>query len=348
VLPSLCGAQNEIYPGYKWHSLGNGIYVHAQNNPLAGPVDGNSVVIVNDRGVMVVDTHINPAVARSVIKKIVSITDTPVTHVINTHWHDDHTNGNHAYREAFPGIKIVAHRATLESLMEEWQAMEDQRREAYGSVDVGELRRAADSFEENDPNSAIGYRIYADYVEALLPELSTMELEYPDTVFEDSLVYEFGNRTIHLKWLGRGNTDGDVVVWLPEDRVLVTGDILVAPIPYAFDSPMLDWIRTLEQVATLDAATIIPGHGSVQHDKRYLGLVQSLLESTVNAVRNAHDNGTAYADLANAVDLSEYESEFTDDDPERAWAWRAYYVSPGVKSAWSSLGYPLPVDDVSK
>ena len=90
--------------------------------------------------------------------------------------------------------------------------------------------------------------------------------------------------------VGRGYTDGDVVVWLPEDRVLVTGDIIVAPIPYTFDSPMLDWIKTLEQIATLDVATIIPGHGSVQHDKRYLRRVRTLLESTVNAMRNAHDD----------------------------------------------------------
>ena len=342
VLPCICDAQDEVYPGYTWHSLGNGIYVHSQNNPLTGPVDGNSVVIVYDRGVMVVDTHINPAVARSVIKKIRSITDKPVTHVVNTHWHDDHTNGNHAYRQAFPDTKIVAHRATLKSLKEEWQVMEDQRRESYGSVDIGELRRVADSLEENDPNTAFGYRVYAGYVEALRPELPTMELVYPDTIFEDSLVYEFGDRTIHLKWLGRGNTDGDVVVWLPEDSVLATGDILVAPIPYAFDSPMLDWAKTLGQLAALDVATIIPGHGSVQHDKQYLRRVRMLLESTVDAVRNAHDDGVAHADLAEAVDLRSYESEFTNDDPEHVWAWHAYFVSPGVRSAWSSLGYPAP------
>ena len=339
-----CGAQVEVFPGYTWHSVGSGIYVHSQNNPLAGPVDGNSVVIVGDQGVLVIDTHINPAVARAVIGKIRTVTDKPVTHVVNTHWHDDHTNGNHAYREAFPDVKIVSHRATLSALKAEWQAMEDQRRAAYESVDVAALRRAADGLDESDPDTAIGYRVYAGYVEALRPELPAMELVYPDTVFEDSLVYDFGNRSVHLKWMGRGNTDGDIVVWLPDDRVLVTGDMLVAPIPYAFDSPMRDWVATLERIAGLDASTIIPGHGPVLRDKQYLGRVQSLLEATVNAVREAHDDGVAYADLADAVDLSSYESEFTSNDPEYAWAWRAYFASPGVGSAWLSLGYPVPDD----
>jgi hypothetical protein len=75
--------------------------------------------------------------------------------------------------------------------------------------------------------------------------------------------------------------------------------------------------------------------------------VRSLLEATVNAVREAHDDGVAYADLADAVDLAAYESEFTNDDPEYVWAWRAYFVSPGVGSAWSSLGYPVPDDQAA-
>jgi cyclase len=342
ALPGICGAQEEIYPGYAWHSLGNGIYVHSQNDPLAGPVDGNSVVIVSDDGVFVVDTHINPAVARSVIRKIRAITDSPVTHVVNTHWHDDHTNGNHAYREAFPDVKIIAHRATLRSLRKEWQAMEDQRRETYEPIDVVELRQAATLLEEDDPDKAIGYRVYAGYVEALRPELPGLQLEYPDTVLEESLVYEFDDRTIHINWLGPANTDGDVVVWLPDERVLATGDMLVAPIPYAFDSPMLEWINTLIQIEALDVATIIPGHGPVQHNKRYLARVKSLLEATVNAVRQAYDDGVSYADLAQAVDLSAREREFTNDDPEHAWAWRAYFVTPGIASAWSSLGFAVP------
>ena len=92
--------------------------------------------------------------------------------------------------------------------------------------------------------------------------------------------------------------------WLPEDGILITGDILVAPIHYAFDSPMLDWGETLERIAALDAETIIPGHGQVQRDKRYLARVQMLLEGTVDAMRNARNAGVAYADLASTVNIA--------------------------------------------
>jgi glyoxylase-like metal-dependent hydrolase (beta-lactamase superfamily II) len=161
---------------------------------------------------------------------------------------------------------------------------------------------------------------------------------------DNRFVIEREGRTIVLEWMGRGNTDGDLLVWLPDDGILITGDVLVGPVPYAFDAPMVDWITTLDRVAELGARTIVPGHGRVQHDTAYLEQVRALLEGTVAAVRDAHAAGVAYADLAAAVDLSAYESRFTGGDPVRRYAWRSFYLTPGLRSAWASLGYPVPDD----
>lgn len=340
-----CGlAAEAIYPGYTWQPLGNGVYLHSQDDPLAGPVDGNSVVIIGENGVLVVDTHINPAAARAVIGKIRALTDVPVTHVLNTHWHDDHTNGNHAYRQAFPGVKIVAHEDTLEALRAEWEAMEDQRRSAYAKVDPDALRRKADELDASAPDTAITYRIYSGYVAALRPELPTLVLEYPDTVFEDALILDLGNRSIELRWLGRGNTDGDIVVWLPDDRVLVTGDLLVAPIPFAFDSPMAAWGNTLRRLGEFGAETIIPGHGAPQYDDSHLALATKLIDVTMNRVRVAHERGAAFDDLPAAVNLDDFRGAFAGESRERQWAFQKYFVEPGLKSAWMALGYLLPED----
>lgn len=337
-------AAEEIYPGYAWQSVGGGVYLHSQVDPLAGPVDGNSVVIFNTDGVLVVDTHINPAVTRAVVEKIRSMTDVPVTHVVNTHWHDDHTNGNYVYRRAFPDVKIIAHRATLRLLREEWEAMEDQRRAAYASVDLEELERVASDPGPAGPDAAIAYAVYSGYVSALRPELPMLELVYPDTVFDDALALEFENRRVELQWLGRGNTEGDAVVWLPQDSVLITGDLLVAPIPFAFDSPMSDWIATLQQLAAMDVEVIVPGHGTAQHDNRYLISVKALLEATTDAVRVAREAGVDFEKLQAAVDLDDFRRQFAGEDRVRLWAWESYFVSPGLRSAWLSLGYPLSAE----
>ena len=220
--------------------------------------------------------------------------------------------------------------------------MEDQRRRAYESVRGRDLAAAADAAESDDPDRAMMLRLFAAYRDALEPELPTMELVYPNLLFDDRMVFERGERTIVVQWMGRGNTDGDAVVWLPDDRLLIAGDLLVAPIPYAFDSPMVDWVGTLGRVADLGAEIIVPGHGAVQRDTRYIAQVASLLEATITAVREAYAAGVGYDDLAAAVDLAAEERRFTGGDAARAYAWRSYYVDPGLKSAWTSLGYPVP------
>lgn len=341
-LPTLALAGEELFPGYSWQPLGDGIYLHAQNQPLAAPVDGNTTVIVGRTAVMVIDTGINPAVARAVVAKIRSVTDRPVTHIVNTHWHDDHVNGNYVYKAAFPDATIIAHRETLKSLHEGWQEMEDGRREAYAGVDTDALREQAAGFEEAEPDKAIGYRLYAGYIDALRPELPTLGLVYPDTDFDERFEVDLGDRTVELRWLGEGNTAGDIVAWLPEEQFLITGDLLVAPIPFAFDAPMRKWPDTLNSLTAFKAKTIIPGHGPVQHDHEYLEQVSALVEHVVSEVRSAHDNGTAYENLAETVDLTSHRRQFTHDDVELDWAWQSWFVTPGLKSAWVALGYPLP------
>jgi glyoxylase-like metal-dependent hydrolase (beta-lactamase superfamily II) len=329
-------------PGYEWHELGGGVYVHRRTDPLAGPVDGNSVVIVNTDDVFVVDTHVDPAAARAVIARIRSITDNPVTHVINTHWHDDHTNGNHTYREAFPEARIIAHSATIRTLEAEWQAMEDQRRAAYESVRGRDLIGAAEALEATDPQRAIGIRVFAGYRDALEPELPTLELAYPDRAVDSRRTFERATRQIVVESLGAGNTEGDLVVWLPEESILITGDILVSPIPFAFDAPMLDWVNTLRRIDQYGARYLVPGHGPVLQGSQYLGQVVALLEETVDAVRDARARGVEYAGLEQSVDLRIQERIFTQGEVRNTYAWRSYFLTPGLQSAWKALGYPVP------
>jgi glyoxylase-like metal-dependent hydrolase (beta-lactamase superfamily II) len=334
------GHPDETFPGYQWQPVRDGIYLHSAIDPLAAPVDGNSVIIDIGESVAVVDTHINPAVARTVIALIAANIGKPVTHVINTHWHDDHVNGNHAYREAWPDAKIISHQSTLESLRKEWQKMEDGRKTAYASVEAEQVYAAADELE--DPFQAIGYRMYAGYIEALKPELPTMELVYPDTVFTETFVIDSGDRQVVVEWLGPGNTEGDIIVRLPEDDIVITGDLLVLPIPFAFDSPMIDWISTLETLRDIDAGTIIPGHGPVQYNTDAIDRLIALLADTLDAVRDAHDSYLPYSRLSEKVDLAGHEAKFTNGDARHVFAWRSYFRDPGLRSAWASLGYPVP------
>ncbi len=179
-------------------------------------------------------------------------------------------------------------------------------------------------------------------MDALKPEVPGLEPVYPTMLVEDEQIFERGERKIVVQWIGRANTDGDLIVWLPEEKILVTGDILVAPIPYAFDAPMLDWPETLERLAGFDTKQIVPGHGAPQEDAKYALQVSSLIRDTVEEVRTAAKNGAAYEDLREAVDLTAHKAVFAGDNPWAVNAWNSYYLTPGLTSAWVALGLPVP------
>ena len=105
---------------------------------------------------------------------------------------------------------------------------------------------------------------------------------------------------------------------------------------------MTDWVETLDAIEALDAATIIPGHGPVQDDASYLRSVRGLLADTLAKVQEAREAGVDYAALEDAVDLADMAARFTNGNAEQEFAWQSYYLKPGLKSAWASLGYPVP------
>ena len=336
----------EASSGYDWREIQTGIYLHTRIDPFAGPVDGNSIVIVGEDTVTIVDTHINPAATRAMIERIRSITEKPVSTIINTHWHDDHVNGNATLLSAFPNAEIIAHPYTREKLLAEWEDFEKQRIEAFNTVTVDRILEAARDAEANgDSTRAMNLEIYAGYVAALKPEIPTMEFAYPSKLISDRKIISGVNRDIEIRYVGNGNTQGDLIVWLPNEKILITGDIVVTPIPYAFDSPFPDWIETLGVLEEFEASTIIPGHGAVMEDNSYVKRLKTLLTETLSRVKSAANDGATSETLADHINLDDFRREFAGDDPAAQHAWRSYYLTPGLQSAWEALGYSDTISD---
>src|SRR5918912_83986 len=96
--------------------LAEGVYLARRTEPAGLTTNANSVFIINDSDVVVVDTTLTPGTAREELAALRKLTDKPVRYVVNTHWHDDHVMGNVAYREAFPQADFIAHENTGEYL----------------------------------------------------------------------------------------------------------------------------------------------------------------------------------------------------------------------------------------
>jgi glyoxylase-like metal-dependent hydrolase (beta-lactamase superfamily II) len=126
---------------------------------------------------------------------------------------------------------------------------------------------------------------------AMLPELKAAAEMPPGLTFVDQLVLQRGDRTIEIRWLGRGNTRGDTVVVLPKERIAATGDLLVHPVPFGILSYYEEWPVTLEQLDALPVDVLFPGHGPVLHDRAYLRQVQGLLRALVDSRQGGGGRG---------------------------------------------------------
>lgn len=238
------------------------------------PAIGNSVFIIGADDVVVVDTGFSKSAGEAILAALRAITSKPVSTVINTHWHGDHIFGNQAFRAAFPGVRFIAHPETRQGIITGEIEYRDANRPKT-QARVAELKvKATRTDEENRELTRAEMQLDAwqgDYV-------------LPDLLVDQHLTVMQGKRTIEIMHLGLANTKGDLVIRLPAERVAISGDMAITPIPFAFFSSPRQWIKTLDRLAALDVETIVPGHGPPQSNKQFIRDLQAMLASIVSQV----------------------------------------------------------------
>jgi len=229
----------------------------------------NSTVIVGDRGVILVDSGGSAEVGRHIAGAVRRITDKPVTHVVNTHHHGDHHLGN----VAFEGATFISSELCRQRVLEtgdEWLKLMER--------DVGR------PLPGTKPLAA--------------------KVTYPEGTRTETVVH--GVRLVF--WVPRGShTIGDLLVHLPDDKVLIAGDVLVNRIvPTLQDGFLKNWIRTLEEIPALGAVHFVPGHG----DLMALDDVAALRNAMVRfhaGVRQGFRSGQSEEKIRHSLDLSMWE-----------------------------------------
>ena len=271
--------------------LVDGVYtIRHKDAPDTFP-QGNTTVIIGEREVLIVDSCYLPSSAKEDIAQIRQWTTKPVRFLLNTHWHYDHTMGNAAYRDAFPGLIVLAQAETRNQIAgynPQWferfpnravgfQKMIDSGKDANGktltTAEIQELKTAAAGIQP----------VWTEFqpLAARLPELT------PDVTFEGEMTIDLGGREVQLMHLGRGNTRGDAVVYLSKEKILIAGDLLDHPVPYFFGGYPEEQIATLQRMSQLEVQAIVPGHGDVLHDKVYLQQEIDFISAVVARVKEA-------------------------------------------------------------
>ncbi len=319
--------------GFRVETLAPGVHALVRTKPAGFFLDSNVLFVVNDDDVLVVDANLTPSSAEASIAALRKLTAKPVRYLINTHRHHDHVGGNEIYRREFPGVEIVGHalmRDDLEALgkatMEGWTGWA-----AEMATEIPKMLASGSGFSGKPLSDEERTSLAGDLAaaEELVADAPRMRVVAPTLTVIDRLTLRrtLGStarpiertieRTIEIIALGRGHTRGDLVVWLPAERIVATGDLLVAPVPLIGEdqSYVEEWIETFGRLQALGAATYLPGHGAVQRGDEQLVLYRDFLRSVVEQTRTAMAKGVGVDAAIGEVDVASFRDRMAGESP---------------------------------
>lgn len=316
-----------------WTSPAAGVWIGIRPQSARLPVTGTSVIVIGGTGVLVFDGGGVPLHAERVADKIRAETDLPLTHIAISHWHGDHHLGISALRDAWPAAQVVSHSFTRDVM---GSTLMDSARN-QDAMPVGAFRGQLDTALAN-PDLAAPSRawleqglVWADLIEA---QARAGQIPQIDLVFDDSLEIDLGGRTVNLLHFGPGNTKGDIMLHIPDARIIAAGDAVVHPTPYGFFSYPESWAAALRRLREVDVDLIVPGHGDLMTGWAYVDLLietlQAIADQTALLVADGHD----LDGVREHFDWSALEPRFTGGDPFWASRFDVWFKRPILEAAW--------------
>lgn len=240
---------------FKLEKLTEGVYAAVAS--IDGHAICNAGIIDLGDAAMIVDPFMTPEAAEDLRMAARELTGQTVYYVVNTHFHNDHTGGNQVFKEAVIISTERARKAMQEGLPEELEYNKEHaaaRVAKFNGYDTSQMN--AEELEEHN--------MMKSYYEALASSVPTLKLTYPGLSFTDSLWIHGSNRSVLLKSCGNAHSPGDLMVELPNDGILFTGDVLfVGYHPWLGDGDIEQWDQLLEWIQKQNYAVLVPGHGRI-------------------------------------------------------------------------------------
>lgn len=226
----------------------------------------NPGFVVTSEGVLVVDTGGSVQIGEMLIRQIKTVTDKPVTKIINTHFHGDHWLGNHAFVEAYPDVEIYAHPKIME-----------QVRQGAGEFWLGFMSR-------NTDNATAGTVVTPP----------TLELHGGETI-------KMGDTTIKVHYMDKVHTDSDLAVEVVEDKVMFVGDMAMRRVANISDGSYLGTIEAMKKFAAMDIDYFITGHGD-HDDVSLVNDQREFFEVIYNKVGEYYEDGLSDFEIRPKLD----------------------------------------------
>ncbi len=273
----------------------------------------NALVLVGTKDTLLVDSHVTPAASQALIDSLYVLTDKPVRYLVNSHYHFDHAHGNQTFPE---NVEIIGHEYTRSKLNGElgnvlqevtFKSFSDPVPATVRSLE----RQAADAGSgprrEQLLQQAKVQRDYMESIKEIVPTPPNITLEEKMTLFQS---IEDGSREIQLRHLGRAHTGGDVVIFLPDEKIVFTGDMMLPFLAYMGDGHVDEWPATLDELKKLDFDVWLPGHGSPMRSRKPIHDFQAYLRDLWVKASDMHAAGIDAKTAAETLDMTNHSESF--------------------------------------
>lgn len=289
---------------HRFQKVADGVFYATASGTMN--VGSNSPIFVTDTEAIVIDSEITPAAARALVADLKAITDKPVKYVIDSHYHYDHAHGNQIFA---PDVQVIGHDNTrtrmLTNVLEQYTFLNSVQ-SLPARLDALRQRIA----EEKDAQQKATLERQVANSLAYLEQVKETKVTPPNMTFKTNMTLHRGGREIQILYLGRGHTDTDVVVYLPQQRIVATGDLMESILSYMGDSYPEEWVATLDRLRAIDFDTVMPGHGVVFKGKAKIEAFQAYLREVIKQTHEFRKQGLSAEDAAKRIDVTRFSGEF--------------------------------------
>jgi glyoxylase-like metal-dependent hydrolase (beta-lactamase superfamily II) len=293
-------AQTAGTESFELKKVGDGVWA-----AVAAPrykVNSNAAVIETNDGLVIVDTHGKPSAAQVLYKELQGVTKKPVKKIVYTHFHWDHTQGTQAYTQGSSGVEVIASERTRARIADP-NAMNGgiafiEKQIAAMPADIEKIKADIQKATSADAKARLEGNLAQ--AEAYLAELKTMKPPLVNRGVSSTMTLQEGGRDIRLMIEGRAHTDGDLFVYMPKEKILVTGDAVIDWMPFFNDGYPEDWIQTVAALEKLDINQVVVGHGDPQ-PKSHLTYFRGYLTDLVGGVKKGIAEKMPLADMKTKV-----------------------------------------------
>lgn len=283
----------------------SGVYfAHARPQTM---VNCNAAIFVRSKDVVVVDAHSKPSAAASIIKQIRrQVTEKPVRYVINTHFHWDHTQGDHGYKETGSKVDFIASSMTKD-LMEKLAV--ERMKESVNSVpaQIEAMRKRAEGASSAAEKTFCEEQIRQ--MEAYVADMKqNYELVLPTITFDKTYMLADSEFDLHLGFHGRSHTAGDTFVFCPQRRAMAAGDACHGWLPNIGDGYPRNWPGTIDDVSKADFKYLMGGHGPMQSDRTVMTSFRNYIEELAEKVEAGKKAGKGIPELQKEITVASLRS----------------------------------------